>query len=79
MKGLVSKFVVGAGRNGTDRQFFFVNGRPCAPAKVHVSISRDAEVDSDGDTGTEGVQRGVPIFQRHTVTIRHRGLHLAQE
>ncbi|KAI0753876.1 hypothetical protein C8Q74DRAFT_345760 [Fomes fomentarius] len=31
--GLISKFVVGSGRNGNDRQFFFVNGRPCAPTK----------------------------------------------
>ena len=34
VRGLISKFVVGAGRNGTDRQFFFVNGRPCSPSKV---------------------------------------------
>jgi len=29
IKGLVSKFAVGCGRTGTDRQFFYVNGRPC--------------------------------------------------
>ncbi len=34
VRGLISKFAVGCGRNGTDRQYFFVNGRPCAPAKV---------------------------------------------
>ncbi|KAI9440283.1 hypothetical protein F5148DRAFT_1258759 [Russula earlei] len=32
--GLISKFTPGAGRAGTDRQFFFINGRPCAPSKV---------------------------------------------
>lgn len=34
VKGLVSKFAVGAGRTATDRQFFFVNGRPCNMSKV---------------------------------------------
>ncbi|KAG6887789.1 hypothetical protein C0992_010743, partial [Termitomyces sp. T32_za158] len=29
VKGLISKFSVGGGRSGTDRQFFYVNGRPC--------------------------------------------------
>jgi DNA mismatch repair protein PMS2 len=29
VKGLISKFAVGYGRTGTDRQFFYVNGRPC--------------------------------------------------
>ncbi|KAG6819371.1 hypothetical protein H0H93_012454 [Arthromyces matolae] len=28
VKGLISKFAVGGGRAGTDRQFFYVNGRP---------------------------------------------------
>ena len=36
VRGLVSKFVVGGGRSGTDRQFFYVNGRPCAPSKVSI-------------------------------------------
>ncbi|KAI9060339.1 DNA mismatch repair protein MutL [Trametes sanguinea] len=39
VKGLVSKFSVGCGRNGTDRQFFFVNGRPCAPTKVQKAFN----------------------------------------
>ncbi|OSC98349.1 DNA mismatch repair protein MutL [Trametes coccinea BRFM310] len=39
VKGLVSKFSVGCGRNGTDRQFFFVNGRPCAPSKVQKTFN----------------------------------------
>ena len=34
VQGLISKFTVGGGRTGTDRQFFFVNGRPCNPSKV---------------------------------------------
>lgn len=34
VKGLVSKFTVGAGRTTSDRQFFFVNGRPYNPGKV---------------------------------------------
>jgi DNA mismatch repair protein PMS2 len=37
VKGLISKFVLGCGRTGTDRQFFFVNGRPCALPKVRCS------------------------------------------
>ncbi|KAH9886499.1 hypothetical protein C8Q73DRAFT_748955 [Cubamyces lactineus] len=39
VRGLVSKFAVGCGRNGTDRQFFFVNGRPCAPSKVQKAFN----------------------------------------
>ncbi|KAI0030484.1 DNA mismatch repair protein MutL [Vararia minispora EC-137] len=34
VRGLISKFSVGCGRSGTDRQFYFVNGRPCSPGKV---------------------------------------------
>ncbi|TFK72296.1 DNA mismatch repair protein MutL [Pluteus cervinus] len=34
VKGLVSKFSTGCGRTGTDRQFFYVNGRPCNLTKV---------------------------------------------
>ncbi|GJJ06318.1 hypothetical protein Clacol_000509 [Clathrus columnatus] len=29
VQGLISKFSPGCGRTNTDRQFFFVNGRPC--------------------------------------------------
>ncbi|CDO74646.1 hypothetical protein BN946_scf184944.g5 [Trametes cinnabarina] len=39
VRGLVSRFAVGSGRNGTDRQFFFVNGRPCAPSKVQKAFN----------------------------------------
>ena len=39
VEGLISKFTPGAGRVGTDRQFFFINGRPCAPAKVQKAIN----------------------------------------
>jgi hypothetical protein len=37
--GLISKFAPGDGRAGTDRQFFYVNGRPCALGKVSYSSS----------------------------------------
>ncbi|PIL33828.1 hypothetical protein GSI_03534 [Ganoderma sinense ZZ0214-1] len=39
VKGLISRFAVGCGRNGTDRQFFFVNGRPCTPTKVQKAFN----------------------------------------
>jgi DNA mismatch repair ATPase MutL len=39
VEGLISKFASGSGRTGTDRQFFFINGRPCAPAKVQKAIN----------------------------------------
>jgi DNA mismatch repair protein PMS2 len=32
--GLISKFSVASGRAGTDRQFLYVNGRPCTLNKV---------------------------------------------
>jgi len=32
--GLISKFSLGCGRTTADRQFFFINGRPCNPTKV---------------------------------------------
>ncbi|KAJ7692687.1 hypothetical protein B0H17DRAFT_1061035 [Mycena rosella] len=37
--GLVSKFAVGCGWTGTDRQFFYVNGRPCNLFKVYRSFN----------------------------------------
>ncbi|OCH89384.1 DNA mismatch repair protein MutL [Obba rivulosa] len=39
VRGLVSKFAVGCGRASTDRQFFFVNGRPCNPSKVQKAFN----------------------------------------
>ncbi|CAL1697533.1 unnamed protein product [Somion occarium] len=39
VRGLVSKFAVGGGRTGTDRQFFYVNGRPCTPTKVQKAFN----------------------------------------
>ncbi|KAI0272033.1 hypothetical protein BGY98DRAFT_1003906 [Russula aff. rugulosa BPL654] len=39
VEGLISKFASGSGRTGTDRQFFFINGRPCAPTKVQKAIN----------------------------------------
>lgn len=35
--GFVSQGDHGVGRSATDRQFFFVNSRPCDPHKVIVS------------------------------------------
>lgn len=37
--GLISKFTLGCGRTTTDRQFFFINGRPCNPAKVQKAFN----------------------------------------
>ncbi|KAF5319675.1 hypothetical protein D9619_008398 [Psilocybe cf. subviscida] len=39
VKGLVSKFAVGCGRAANDRQFFFVNGRPCNIPKVQKAFN----------------------------------------
>ncbi|KAF8884622.1 histidine kinase-like ATPase [Infundibulicybe gibba] len=39
VKGLVSKFSLGCGRTGTDRQFFYVNGRPCNLSKVQKAFN----------------------------------------
>ncbi|KAJ6535111.1 histidine kinase-like ATPase [Mycena capillaripes] len=39
VRGLVSKFAVGCGRTGTDRQFFYVNGRPCNLTKVQKAFN----------------------------------------
>ncbi|KAJ6510997.1 histidine kinase-like ATPase [Mycena sanguinolenta] len=39
VRGLVSKFSVGCGRTGTDRQFFYVNGRPCNLSKVQKAFN----------------------------------------
>ncbi|KAJ7932954.1 histidine kinase-like ATPase [Mycena leptocephala] len=39
VRGLVSKFAVGCGRTGTDRQFFYVNGRPCNLSKIQKSFN----------------------------------------
>ncbi|KAF9788005.1 hypothetical protein BJ322DRAFT_1002088 [Thelephora terrestris] len=37
--GLISKFALGCGRTTKDRQFFFINGRPCNPAKVQKAFN----------------------------------------
>lgn len=34
VKGLISKPATGSGRGTSDRQFFYVNGRPFSPSKV---------------------------------------------
>ncbi|KAF8625447.1 hypothetical protein AX17_006848 [Amanita inopinata Kibby_2008] len=39
VKGLISKFTIGCGRTGTDRQFFYVNGRPCNLTKVQKAFN----------------------------------------
>ncbi|KAJ6632243.1 hypothetical protein B0H10DRAFT_1976681 [Mycena sp. CBHHK59/15] len=39
VRGLISKFAVGCGRTGTDRQFFYVNGRPCNLNKIQKAFN----------------------------------------
>lgn len=39
VRGLISKFTLGAGRTGSDRQYFFVNGRPCNPGKIQKAFN----------------------------------------
>ncbi|KAG2346291.1 DNA mismatch repair protein MutL [Suillus weaverae] len=39
VRGLISKFAVGVGRTGSDRQFFFVNGRPCNLGKIQKAFN----------------------------------------
>ncbi|KAF8968485.1 histidine kinase-like ATPase, partial [Flammula alnicola] len=39
VKGLISKFAVGCGRTGTDRQFFYINGRPCNMSKIQKAFN----------------------------------------
>ncbi|THH06569.1 hypothetical protein EW145_g3991 [Phellinidium pouzarii] len=39
VRGLISKFSLGSGRAGPDRQFFFINGRPCSPAKIQKAFN----------------------------------------
>lgn len=38
ISGFISHCTHGAGRSSTDRQFFFINRRPCDPAKVFFSV-----------------------------------------
>ncbi|KAL5513934.1 hypothetical protein ACEPAG_2695 [Sanghuangporus baumii] len=39
IRGFISKFSSGHGRAGTDRQFFFINGRPCNPSKIQKAFN----------------------------------------
>ncbi|KAF7980990.1 hypothetical protein HWV62_35806 [Athelia sp. TMB] len=39
VRGLISKFATGCGRTGTDRQFFYVNGRPCSLSKIQKAFN----------------------------------------
>src|SRR6266702_2518474 len=77
VEGLISKFAPGAGRTGTDRQFFFINGRPCAPAKVQKAINevyrtfnanKSPFVIADFILPT-GTTRSHPAYIRHDVNV----------
>lgn len=39
VRGFISKFVLGCGRQSSDRQFLFVNGRPCNLHKIQKAIN----------------------------------------
>ncbi|KAM0750910.1 DNA mismatch repair protein MutL [Meredithblackwellia eburnea MCA 4105] len=39
VKGIISKPVTGSGRSATNRQFFYVNGRPFSPIKVAKAVN----------------------------------------
>lgn len=39
MRGVISKFSPGNGRAGPDRQFLFINGRPCNPTKIQKTFN----------------------------------------
>ncbi|KAI0067480.1 DNA mismatch repair protein MutL [Artomyces pyxidatus] len=39
VRGLISKFSVGGGRTGIDRQFFYINHRPCNISKVQKALN----------------------------------------
>ncbi|KAJ3558446.1 hypothetical protein NM688_g920 [Phlebia brevispora] len=34
VRGIISRFAINCGRSSADRQFFYINGRPCQPSKV---------------------------------------------
>ena len=36
VRGVVSRFALNCGRASTDRQFLYVNGRPCQSSKVQI-------------------------------------------
>lgn len=38
LEGCISSCAHGQGRSATDRQFFYVNSRPCEPTKVKSAI-----------------------------------------
>lgn len=62
VRGLISKFSPGCGRTGTDRQFFYVNGRPCTLTKVRRFITFASHF-SDDSIDTKSLQRGLQIIQ----------------
>ncbi|KIP06904.1 hypothetical protein PHLGIDRAFT_72015 [Phlebiopsis gigantea 11061_1 CR5-6] len=39
VRGMISKFSLNCGRSASDRQYFFVNGRPCSPSKVQKAFN----------------------------------------
>ncbi|KAI0764133.1 DNA mismatch repair protein MutL [Irpex lacteus] len=39
VRGLISRFALNCGRNGSDRQFYYINGRPCNPSKVQKAFN----------------------------------------
>ena len=68
MRGLTSKFSVGCGRAGTDRQFFYVNGRPCNMNKVP-KLDSFSIIFWSLLSGSKMFQRSLPLVQCHTSTI----------
>lgn len=39
VRGMISKFSLNCGRSASDRQYFFINGRPCSPSKVQKAFN----------------------------------------
>ncbi|XP_012878853.1 PREDICTED: mismatch repair endonuclease PMS2 [Dipodomys ordii] len=79
ISGFISRCTHGVGRSATDRQFFFINHRPCDPAKVCNLIKmRGTEVetpmpDSPPSSSTqEEDKRSVSISRlREAFSLRH--------
>lgn len=71
VQGLISKFSPGCGRMNTDRQFFFVNGRPCVLNKV-ITTTLYCRSFSDVETDSKSLKWDLSFIQCWANSIRHR-------
>ena len=78
VKGLISKPTTGSGRTSSNRQFYYVNGRPFTPSKVRTRKTHSQKQSLTLERpGLESRQRHLQELQHRLVSLRCRRLPTA--